>query len=375
MKNCVKTIASLCCGWLMWMGCVERQPLVVASLTVEKLTDYYTPDTCFNKGVSAAYVGAIGERLLLAGGCNFPHLSAAEGGPKVYYDYIWTALPSRDKTLHWTLAGRLPEPAAYGVSLPYEGGLIGIGGTTTDGKSLRRVFRLQLVEGQVQVDSLPSLPVAIDNACGAIADGKIYVVGGNADGKPSNGLYTMDLAYEDPRWTRESQLPGSARVQPVCALAGEYLYVWGGYTPKTATAPASMPTNGCKYHLKTGHWSEVEAPKNLEGEVIALAGGAAVMRPDKGCVFCIGGVNQHLFPRALNGELAGPDYLRHPASWYQFNRYFLAFQVATETWHIVGEREEGARAGASLVRMGDWNYIVCGELKPGIRTPMITRFQ
>ncbi|MDO4214974.1 MAG: cyclically-permuted mutarotase family protein [Bacteroidales bacterium] len=339
------------------------------------MTDYQTFDTCFNKGVSAAYCGIVNEQLLIAGGCNFPHIPAAEGGEKVYYDYIWTAPLNQGTSPEWTLAGRLPQPAAYGITLPYNGGLICIGGMTSGGQTLRDVFFLNLKDDEIQVDPLPALPVAIDNAYGSMADQKVYVVGGNADGKPSNTVYTLDLTDEQASWVAETQWPGVPRVQPVCAIAGENLYVYGGYTPKTEDTPASMPVNGFKYNLKTQAWSELEAPTAPDGNVIALAGGAAVTAPDGKQINCIGGVNQDIFPRALNGELTGPAYMSHPAEWYRFNRYILAFQVETETWNIQDEREEGARAGACLVNDGTWNYIINGELKPGIRTPMISRFK
>nr|MDE5638509.1 hypothetical protein [Odoribacter sp.] len=37
------------------------------------------------QGVSAPYAGMSGDRLVVAGGCNFPGVPAAEGGEKVYY--------------------------------------------------------------------------------------------------------------------------------------------------------------------------------------------------------------------------------------------------------------------------------------------------
>lgn len=169
-------------------------------LVWEQLTDYQTPDTCFNKGVSAAYCGIVNEHLLLAGGCNFPHVPAAESGEKLYYDYIWTAPLNQGTSPEWTLAGRLPQPAAYGITLPYNGGLICIGGMTSGGQTLRDVFFLNLKDDEIQVDPLPALPVAIDNAYGSMADQKVYVVGGNADGKPSNTVYTLDLADEQASW-------------------------------------------------------------------------------------------------------------------------------------------------------------------------------
>ena len=40
------------------------------------------------EGVSAPFAGIIGNHLVVAGGCNFPDLPAAEGGAKKFYSHI-----------------------------------------------------------------------------------------------------------------------------------------------------------------------------------------------------------------------------------------------------------------------------------------------
>lgn len=369
---------SLMAVLLLALAACTTKPVEPASaeFVMEHLSNYETPDTCFNKGVSAAYCGVSNGYLVLAGGCNFPHVPAAQGGEKIYYDYIWASSLSDGTKPNWKLVGRLPQVSAYGITLPYQNKLICVGGLATGGEKLNAVYALEVKEDQLSLDTLPSLPVCVDNAYGAIEGSMVYVVGGNADGQASGAVYKLDLGAENLAWVLETELPGAPRVQPVCAISHHALYIFGGYTPKIfENIPAFMPSNGMKYDLQTQTWDEVEAPLTPAGEIIALAGGAAVASPDGEQIICIGGVNQDIFPRALNGELSGPSYMENPVEWYKFNRYILAFQVETEQWQILSECEEGARAGASLVNDGTWNYIINGELKPGIRTPMISRFK
>ena len=84
------------------------------------------------EGLAGAYSGFGGDYYLLAGGANFPgaaqrydesHFYAHEGLDKVTHATVYA--------LHdgvWQVAGALPQPAAYGVTLPYQGKLLLLGG-------------------------------------------------------------------------------------------------------------------------------------------------------------------------------------------------------------------------------------------------------
>ena len=76
------------------------------------------------QGVSACFAGAVGDVLLMAGGCNFPEKPAAEGGQKRYYQGIYAAPITSADTLDWQCIGQLPAACAYGVSVPLEDGLL-----------------------------------------------------------------------------------------------------------------------------------------------------------------------------------------------------------------------------------------------------------
>ena len=41
-------------------------------------------------------------------------------------------------------------------------------------------------------------------------------------------------------------------------------------------------------------------------------------------------------------------------------------------WKFLGSDESLARAGAGAVMCGDSLFVVCGELKPGIRSPQVS---
>lgn len=330
-------------------------------------------NAAFLKGVSALYAGVTEGRLIMAGGCNFPDIPVADGGKKVFYNEIYATPLSSDTTFRWKQIGLLPEASAYGVTISTQKGLICVGGTTADG-SISDVFLLSLQEDALVTDTLPSLPVTVDNMAGALIGDLLYIVGGNVDGVPSSDMYSLDLSNLDKGWQKEANVPGEPRVQPVCAAQGGKLYVWGGFAPAVDGRKATLSVDGYVYSPETKEWTSVATPVDKEGKSISLGGGAAVPWGEE-AILCVGGVNKDIFLKALQGIYAGKEYLSHPVEWYQFNKNLLLYYPAKDEWNSLGEYEQGARAGAALVADGVYTYIINGELKPGIRTNEINRIK
>lgn len=347
---------------------------IVDVRSIDVMRGFPEEDTCFAKGVSACSAGIIAGYLVMTGGCNFPDVPAAAGGTKRFYDAIYAARLSDSNLLEWERVGTLPRPVAYGVSVTLDDALIMAGGSNAGG-SLTDVIEISLVDGAAEVKVLPSLPIAIDNASGCVADSVFYIVGGNADGVPSNCLFSLDLRELAKGWQRLSDFPGNPRVQPVCAAQRDAdgnvgIYVWGGFAGKGDGRNASLEVAGVVYYPSSGEWRQLPAPVDESGETISLGGGAAVAVGDSAIV-CLGGVNKDIFLAALQSQ--EPDYMTHPAEWYRFNRRLLSYDTIKGVWQVAATSSHFARAGAALVT--DGNQIICigGELKPGVRTPQITR--
>ena len=72
-------------------------------------------------------------------------------------------------------------------------------------------------------------------------------------------------------------------------------------------------------------------------------------------------------------EGKGPaDYMKKPAKWYRFNDDLLVYDLDKRTWHVTYDVAGMARAGGILLLHEGFLYMICGEIKPGIRTPQIT---
>ena len=358
---------------MLLLGACHPTASITPEVSVEKMNGFPSEDTCFLKGVSALYAGVLDGRLVMAGGCNFPHVPVADGGKKVYYDGICSASLNEGTNLEWKRIGRLPEASAYGVTVRVPDGLVCIGGNTA-GRSLSDVYRLSLQGDSVKLEFLPSLPVTVDNMAGALMGNVIYVVGGNVNGVPSSSVYSLDLEKLDEGWKQEASVPGNPRVQPVCASSQGKLYVWGGFSTASEGREATLSVDGYAYTPSSKEWKQVATPTDENGVEVSLGGGVALPMGED-AVLCAGGVNKDIFLQALQGIHTGKEYLSRPVEWYQFNRKLLKYDVKEDKWTCLGDYEQGARAGAAMVSDGEFYYIINGELKPGIRTKDINRIK
>ncbi|MEG2856411.1 MAG: cyclically-permuted mutarotase family protein [Bacteroides sp.] len=349
----------------------------------------------FASGVSACYAGVIDDLLLVAGGCNFPDLPLTAGGKKRYYKGIYVANRNVDSVFNWRKVGELPVAAAYGVSIPIPGGLIFAGGMNEE-ESLSSVYRLRLSKDKQSVimDTLHSLPFAIDNMAGVVVGERLFLIGGNVEGKPSCSLLSAELSHLNEGWLQESSFPGDPRIQPVCAAQsakGGSIYMWGGFAPSVDGVPATLSTDGYAYSIVERSWKRLAMPTGSDSVSVSLGGGGAVSLDDS-LIICTGGVNKSIFLSALRrGEMlqkakaaqctkqidslkaVDSVYLSRPADWYCFNDKVLLYNVLRDSWTELSQSTSLARAGAALVGCNDTLFSICGELKPGVRTPEINR--
>ena len=347
---------------------------LLKAASVDVMQGFPDDDADFAKGVSACIAGTVNGQLIIAGGCNFPDKPAREGGKKRYYDAIYAADILGDTALNWTRIGTLPQPVAYGVAIATSDGIVCAGGNNDSGP-LTDVFRLHVGGGKVTLEELPHLPQPIDNASGCIADGVLYIAGGNCDGQPSSGFYCLSLDNPDKGWRQLPDIPGNPRTQPVCAAqrnsSGEVaVYLWGGFAGKGEGRDASLEVGGYCFSPSSGKWTPLPPPTDETGETVSLGGGGAVAWGNS-LILCAGGVNKDIFLSALQNQ--APDYMFHPAEWYRLNTRLLAYNTINSQWQVVTSSSLLARAGAALVACNGYFFCINGELKPGVRTPIISR--
>ena len=318
-----------------------------------------------NQGVSGAFSGNIDGQAIVAGGCNFPNTPADEGGTKVFYNTVYAL-----RGQQWRKIGELPQALAYGVSVTTKEGIICMGGN--DGKqSTKNVFLLKTKSKSllgVITTPLPSLPLPLDNFAGAVAsDGTIYIAGGQSNGVASQQAFSLKPGAK--HWKELPLMPDATRIQATAVVQnganGPLFIVFGGYSNSTN----QVATESLIYDIKAGTWRKT-SPIVADGKAIALVGAASI---SSGSMFvvCFGGVNKERFEAAIQGKY-GDDYLKHDAEWYKFRSSLLIYNTITNTWVTETSSPLLARAGMSVIPMGNQWMIVNGESKPGVRAKEVT---
>lgn len=345
------------------------QPAMLPAQEVSSVVGFPASEPGYALGVSACYAGKIGNHLIMAGGCNF-----ITPGHKTFYAGVYAARIDR-KVLNWRLVGWLPESAAYGISVS-AGDSIVIAGGCNEKHSLATAYSLHLnaTADSINITPLTSLPCTIDNMAAACANGQMYIVGGNANGKASKGVWSANIADGKPlTWQKHKDMPGMPRVQPVAAATGNKVYVWGGFH---ADGNNSMVhTDGISLNTSTEIWTSLPAP-TINNTPATLSGGIAYTPCNAtDNIIAMGGVNKDIFLDAISGRYSLVDksnYLNQPIAWYAFNKRMYTFSTKEQVWlPTTFDSTCLARAGAQAVPTNIGCFYIGGELKPALRTPQI----
>ena len=331
------------------------------------------------QGLSGHFAGMIDGKIIVAGGCNFPNVPAAEGGAKVFYDDIYLLENASQDNENWKIIGKLPKAVAYGVSISTPQGLICLGGN--DGNhSMRNVYLISFQGDELKISVLPSLPMALDNMAGCLSENIIYIAGGQSDGIGSNRVFKINVEalLKGESWEELTCFPGDFRLQPCMAVQSNAgnpnLYLMGGYASPTDGQNGVVHHNGLRLDLRTELWSET-APilVDADGAPRALIGSACCVSGGSHLIF-FGGVNARIFEAAINGKLgeSHQEYMSHPTDWYRFNDKVLVYHTLTDTWFENGSFPQLAKAGVAVVPYQDGWIVVGGESKPGIRSDEVS---
>lgn len=347
-------------------------------------------DSAYNKGVSGAFSGKLGNHLFLGGGCNFPDRSVAEGGIKKYYDSLYRISLPLNSESEWTEYIRFPEPVGYGITFNMGDTLIFAGGMNNE----RRMCEVRMLCGAASDtwQDLPSLPFTMDNMSGASIGRILYLAGGNCDGVPSNRLLSFDLDNPEKGWVSRMDFPGEPRIQPVLTAQhtseGIHLFLTGGFAPAHGGHLPTVSMSAYRYAPERNRWRFIASPL-MDGKPVSL-GGATGFSYGKEWLLFAGGVDRNIFLQALLREhdykraLADQDtlkadvlrnemhlYLTRPKEWYAFNDRLLAYHVPSDRWSIVLRHPDLARAGATVIPCEEYTdriILFNGELKPGFRS-------
>jgi SSS family transporter len=286
-------------------------------------------------GVAAAPDGTASV-LVVAGGVSLP---GSETGRGVWHDDIFVLEPGAGS---WRTAGKLPHPAAFGLSVSVPQGLLCAGGE--DGtRHLSDACILVWSEGRLSLRQLPALPRACAFMAGSRLGETVYITGGQGSPDSRDALRSflrLDLSrpHTERAWEVLDPWPGPERLRAVAASQDGMLLLAGGIRP----APGNEGTGTAEYltdafgYVPGQRWrSLAPLPRPVAGAPAAAVGGTHVL--------------------VLGGE-DGTNTAR---------REVLAYETVTDTWRTLGALPQGVMATSAVT----WRRQVSGSPVASIVIP------
>ena len=316
-------------------------------------------------GLAGSFAGVSQGALLVAGGANFPAAKPWEGGTKVWHDAVYV-LPQPNGT--WQLAGKLPCALGYGVSVTHASGVICVGGSNAE-RHYADVFRLNWQQGRLVRTTLPSLPTAVANACGALVGDQIYIAGGQSQANATETLksfYRLDLASSNLQWKSLETWPGPGRMLAAASGCDGAFWLLGGtdLAPGKKTTGGNAPQGGSnvvRHYLKDAYRYDLAKGWKRIADLPSPAVGAPSPAADDGLALYLFGFDD------------GSQIASAPDEHRGFNKQILRYEVRSNTWKTAGQMPVAQIVTPCVPGNGGW-IVPSGEIRPGIRSPEVWRW-
>lgn len=379
----------LSCLQLMWSPTLRAQDQKANEIVWSELATLPAPANGEKQlGVAGAFTGVHNGALIIAGGANFPGGMPWEGGKKVYRDEVYV-LQKKQDGYEWIApkAPHLYEKAAYGASVSLSDGIVCLGGELENGAS-NKAFMMQwnAVTNEIISKPLPDIPVALANAGATSIGNTIYVAGGENNGKPSNQFFALNLSDKTPKWEILPTLPVAMSHSVVVSQHnGKHaqVFVLGGRSA-TASGISDLHSSNFSYDPDKKSWQKLADISN--GKQVTTWSAGTGVASGASYILLIGGDKGNVFHQieTFNAQIAkaGTAELKQKlqaqkvillTSHEGFSKDIYLYNTITDAWTTVGELPGAAQVTTTAVKWNNDIIIPSGEIRPGTRTPAITR--
>lgn len=299
-------------------------------------------------------------------------------------------LPYEDeKAGRWLDTFHFSYPVAYGASLTLPMGIVCIGGKNSDGY-LSVVTLLQWNESRqrIRIRPLPDLPRPLASMAAACIGSTVYIAGGeNTKGK-QDCFYKLDLTGSAPSWEALPSLPQGALSDAVLVSQsnGDHpcLYLIGGRTGEKNGVTTFYHTVYV-FDPRSNTWTQRHDITASGHRRVTLAAGTGAAIGSH-YILLFGGDDGRLFNRLAfylrKAAAAGNGwrrrywqrrhdslFLHHPG----FNRTLLLYNTLSDTWMSAGRLPFPTQVTTNIIHLGNEIIIPSGEVRPGIRSPLILK--
>lgn len=372
-KNLVSYIALIL---LLFVSSVSYASGINQIVRTQMWSMEQSADTLLQEGLAGSFFGKQGDWFILAGGANFPNGKPWEGGVKTFSKEIFVFSENNNKFQVVATSDNLPTGIAEGAYVSTSTGMLCIGGQTPDRLS-NQVLLLNYNGADVTVETYPELPFAIKNAAAAIVGSNVYLVGGQTDkGQSVNQFLMLDLNSLNKGWQVLPKFPIEISAATMSAQQdGEEisLFVFGGRAVGQDNI-TNFHSSVYNYKPSKQEWTTKNHIRLDENTPIPLS--MAVSAPiGASHIALVGGDNGQVFNQ-VESAIIQKDIAARDSLWINhtgFNDKTLLYNTVTDTWFELDNTHKTSVAVSSIVSDGKQIYIAGGEIRPGVRTPEITK--
>ena len=364
-----------------FMQCTPVQNIQVKSIEWKIAAQIPAPDnTAAALGLAGPVAGINKNKLIIAGGANFPGAMPWLGGSKKYYDDAYIFSLDKNDSVSFLKTVKLPNAIAYSAVCSTPIGIIYAGGENeawlTDKVSL---IHWDEQSNNVVIKVLPALPFAVTNASMTFYNNNIYLAGGEKIEGVSDRFLKLNLDKNSAGWTELESLPKPLSHAVVVVQSNDnqqLIYVIGG-RKKIPGSTSKLYSSNFSYDFDTNKWTE------NKGLPYALSAGTG-MAAGKHSIFLFGGDKGETFHKteeliaaiAKEKDEAKREQLNlqktalqstHPG----FSKEILMYNTVSDEWSMVDSIPFDVPVTTVAIPYDHKVIIPSGEIKAGVRTPQV----
>lgn len=324
-------------------------------------------------GVAGPMTGLIGDRLVIAGGANFPGKMPWEGGRKEYsrQAYVYRIGDAGFRLVHRQL---LETAVSYAGNCSAEGALYVAGGEDSKGP-VSSVMKISWQNDSLVTGSLPPLPFALTNGSLVSASGKLYFTGGENREFVSDRIYEYDLSGAS-EWKEAYRLPYPVSNAVVVSDGKNKIYIAGG-RKRNENAISTFYDQLLEADLVSGQIRQIATlpePSAAGTGVLDAEGNILLFGGDTGETFhrveaLMAEIERTADPvkkKELNDRKAEVQRL-HPG----FSKVCRKYDLKKKKWLPVAPMEGESPVTTTALTYRDLILIPSGEIRAGVRTGRI----